>query len=143
MTVTLNPEIQLFEYDIFDETFDVVKLEEQNILGGELGCKKSPVALVGYRVVPLGGSLHEIHLDASASHDPDGGPLKFRWDLDGDGLCDRATRGDPRTVFLTGPTCRLDPQHGKLCVHRLAMRIHVTDDEGESVENGFWIRLPQ
>jgi hypothetical protein len=142
MKVTLIPEIQLFGYDLFDRTFDVINFEELNILGDRYGCSFPPVALVSHRVVPLGGDRYEVFLDASASYDPDGGPLRFRWDFNDDGQCDRATLRDPRTSAVLENVCppfRVTPFGG--CLNGRAMRLRVTDDEDASVELAFSVVL--
>jgi hypothetical protein len=140
LNVTMNPEIQLFGYDLFDRTFGVLSLEEKDILGDEYGCKFAPIAELTYRIVPLPGDRFEVHFDASRSRDPDGGPLRFRWDFNGDGLCDRATLGNPRTVFTTDSMCYFTEQ-GKLCTDSFVMRLQVTDDEDESVQRAARVRL--
>jgi len=142
MKVTLIPEIQLFGYDLFDRTFDVINYEELNILGDRYGCSFPPVARVGHRVVPLGNERYEVFLDASASYDPDGGPLRFRWDFNADGQCDRATLNDPRTSVVLEHVCppfRVTPFGG--CLAGRAMRLRVTDDEDASVEQEFRVIL--
>ena len=40
-----------------------------------------------------------LMLDASASFDPDGDPLTFRWDVDGDGDFDENITGETPTVI--------------------------------------------
>jgi hypothetical protein len=142
MKVTLIPEIQLFGFDLFDRTFDVIDEEAVDLIGGEYGCRFSPVARVSHYVVPLGGERYEVHLDASASYDPDGGPLRFRWDFDADGQCDRATLHDPRTTVVLEHVCppfMVTPFGG--CLRGCAMRLRVTDDEDASVEQEFKVVL--
>jgi hypothetical protein len=134
MKVTLIPEIQLFGYDLFDRTFDVINAEEIDLLGGEYGCKTPPVARVTYYLVPLGGGRYEVHLDASGSYDPDGGPLRYRWDFDADGQCDLASLGNPRATVVLEHVCPpfdVNPFDG--CNAGRAIILRVTDDEDASV----------
>jgi hypothetical protein len=142
MKLTLIPEIQLFGYDLFDQTFDVIDAEETNLLSDEYGCKVPPVASVSYYLVPLGDERYEVRLDASASRDPDGGPLRYRWDFDADGQCDRATLGDPRTSLVLEHVCPpFDVAPFQGCPRGRAMILRVTDDEDASVERRFNVVL--
>jgi hypothetical protein len=142
MKVTLIPEIQLFGYDLFDRTFDVIDHTEIDLLSDEYGCRFAPVPRVSYRLVKLAEGKYEVHLDASASYDPDGGPLRYRWDFDADGQCDRATRNDPRTMVVLEHACSgpfvvtLGP-----CSRGRQMVLRVTDDEDASVEKRFSVVL--
>ena len=65
----------------------------------------------------IAGEGQQVTLDGSASHDRDGGPLLFAWDLDGDGAFDDATTAVVTTQFA---------DEGAFTV-----RLRVTDDEGE------------
>lgn len=142
ISATLNPEIQLFGYDLFDETFGLFDAEELDLLGGQYGCKFPPVPRVSFFVVKLPGDRFEVHLDASASHDPDGGPLTYRWDFDDDGKCDRQTT-DPRTVHTTDRACPFYDQVElfSVCGRGRIYRLQVTDDEGESKSVKFKVIL--
>ena len=93
---------------------------------------------VSYRLVKLAEGRYEVHLDASGSYDPDGGPLRYRWDFDADGQCDRATRNDPRTMVVMEHACS-GPFVVSLggCSRGRAMVLRVTDDEDRSVEKRF------
>jgi len=142
MQLTMVPEIQFFGKDLFDETIGVIDEEALDLVGGRYGCKKPPVARVSYYLVPLPGGRYEAHLDASASYDPDGGPLRFRWDFNADGQCDRASLGDPRTtveVEYDCPPFQLGPGQSALC--RRSMRLRVTDDENVAVDHDFKVVL--
>ena len=123
--VTMNPEIQLFGYDLFDETFDLVSSEWPNFLSGEVGCKAAPVVKLKNRLENT--ALRTlIHLDASGSYDPDGGPLEFRWDFDNDGVCDQNTGSNPRVTYEFDPA-HSSPCGTNFCTHNI--RLRVTDDE--------------
>jgi len=56
-----------------------------------------------------------------------GGPLRFRWDFNGDGICDRTTGTNPRTVYVIGDS--------------VLMKLTVTDDESEYVVRQFRVVL--
>jgi hypothetical protein len=142
MKLTLIPEIQLFGFDLFDRTFDVIDAEEVDLLSDEYGCKVSPVARVTYYLVPLGSGRYEVRLDASGSYDPDGGPLRYRWDFDADGQCDLASLGDPRATVVLEHVCppfQVNPFDGCNAGRELILR--VTDDEDVSVERRFRVVL--
>ncbi|VXB95606.1 PKD domain-containing protein [Nocardioides sp. AX2bis] len=76
-------------------------------VGAETTPGQAPVASVVARVLRVpeltGGGRPPVlvGLDASGSTDPDGEPLTYRWDLDGDGHHDDGARAAPR-VRLTG-----------------------------------------
>lgn len=61
---------------------------------------------------------HEFHLDASASKDPAGEPLEFKWDLDGNGSFE-TEGGETQTVKYTEAT-------------NVVVAVRVTDGEGLS-----------
>jgi hypothetical protein len=149
LKVLVTNEFQLFGFDLFDETFPVIDTEELDILSGETSCTAPPVARVSYQVVPLGNNKFEVQLDASASYDPDGGPLRFRWDFNGDGECDRATLGNPRTTVVVEGLCGLAGAIGlqgvvsRPCYRGRDMRLQVTDDENVSARKSFVVVLPE
>ncbi len=58
----------------------------------------------------------KVRFDGTASHDPDGDSLSYRWDLDGDGAYDDSTASKPSRTFA-------DPG-----AHRV--RLKVTDGRG-------------
>ncbi len=126
--VTMQTEVQLFGFDLFDQTYVLVNEEWPNLISGEIGCeipKAPPVVKLKSRLETTATGLL-IHLDASESYDPDGGPLKFRWDLNDDGKCVRSTGGDPRTTFVYTPGLS-SPCGQAFCEH--VIRLRVTDDE--------------
>ncbi|MBI4607099.1 MAG: hypothetical protein HY721_34475 [Planctomycetes bacterium] len=146
MQLTLVPEIQFFGKDLFDRTIGLFNEEELDLVGSQVGCKTPPVPRVSYYVVRLPGDRYEVHLDASASYDPDDGqdrqPLRFRWDFDADGQCDRATLGDPRTMVVLENAClplAIELFGSNLC--RRSMRLRVTDNEDVAADYDFRVVL--
>jgi len=130
--IDVHPEIQFMGFDLWDPK-DHLKLigdEWPDLVTGRIGCKSPPVAKLTRSLEQVGQQLH-VHLDASGSNDPDGGPLNYRWDFDGDGICDRTTGSNPRTTYIfdpaTGSPCRED-----YCTHRI--EVLVTDDERTSAK---------
>jgi hypothetical protein len=123
----LHPEIQFFGIDVWDprESFHLVPETEFELLSDEVGCKLPPVVKLSRRDSVQGSAL-VFDLDATGSHDPDGGPLEYRWDFDADGVCDRNTGSNPRTTYVYDPSansaCRITD-----CKHEITLR--VTDDE--------------
>jgi hypothetical protein len=120
----VHPEIQFFGTDVWDPPpFSIAR--EFKLLGDEIGCKLPPVVVLNRRDEVQGNRLL-IHLDATGSKDPDGGPVNFRWDFDSDGICDRNTGSEPRTTYVYDPSvssiCRTFD-----CSHVITLR--VTDDE--------------
>lgn len=59
-----------------------------------------PVAVVAEPVVVNEGEL--ITFDGSASYDPEGDPLEYRWDVDNDGTWDTTWSSSPTTTLLLG-----------------------------------------
>jgi hypothetical protein len=131
--VTLQTEVQLFGYDLFDQTHVLINEEWPDLIGGQIGCeipKAPPVAKLKSRVENTATGVL-IHLDASESYDPDGGPLRFRWDLNDDGQCRRDTASNPRTTFVYNPD-GASPCRDGFCEQ--VIRVRVTDDENTYAE---------
>lgn len=94
-----------------------------NILAGELRRieyepgNRAPVAVAA--ASPRSGPAPlTVRFDSAGSHDPDGGPLTFAWDLDGDGAYDDSTAAAP--------------QHTYTADGRYTASLQVTDVDGAS-----------
>jgi hypothetical protein len=123
--VSMRPQVELFGFELFDESFDLINEEWNDLLGGEIGCKAPPVVkLASWVETTPTGAL--IHVDATGSYDPDGGPLKFLWDLYDNGECLRDTGSSPSATFVFDPALT-SPCWDALCDH--SVRVRVTDDE--------------
>jgi len=61
----------------------------------------------------------QVQFDAGASTDPDGDPLTYRWDLDGDGKFEAAATGAKRSTTFNGD-------------ENVEVSVLVSDDEGKS-----------
>jgi hypothetical protein len=141
LNVVMNPEIQLFGYDLFDHTFDVVRVEATDVLGGQIGCWYPPVAILNFTTEAIPGSDHYlVHFDASKSYDPDGGPVSFRWDFNNDGYCDLPTVS-PYVTYERVPECILLP--GSHCFSAFYTTVTVTDDEGVTAKRRVLVTKPQ
>ncbi|HEV8593956.1 MAG TPA: PKD domain-containing protein, partial [Thermoplasmata archaeon] len=75
---------------------------------GEEGTDSATVTIIGNRPpvarvsVAQGDEGASVTLDASASSDPDGDPLQFRWDFDGDGTWDTPYASDATIIHVWG-----------------------------------------
>lgn len=88
----------------------------------------APVALLtADRAVPTVGDV--VGYRATGSYDPDGGPVSFSWDLDGDGSFETATGANPfvTTSFASGGN------------QRLALRVR--DSLGATTDRGLIVRV--
>lgn len=84
-----------------------------------------PVASAGgFYYVQEGNTLT---LDASASYDPEGDPIQFRWDLDLDGVWDTLWSSDPTVDMTLG-----DDTSGMV-------KLEVTDGEDNSVAFAYYL----
>lgn len=84
-----------------------------------------PVASAGgFYYVQEGNTLT---LDASASYDPEGDPIQFRWDLDLDGVWDTLWSSDPTVDMTLG-----DDASGMI-------KLEVTDGEDNSVAFAYYL----
>lgn len=84
-----------------------------------------PVATAGgFYYVQEGDTLT---LDASASYDPEGDPIQFRWDLDLDGVWDTLWSSDPTVDMTLG-----DDASGMV-------KLEVTDGEDNSVAFAYYL----
>jgi len=130
--LSLSPELQLFGYDLFDETYVLIPRKTFPIASGRIGCAREmarPIASFnGMRLIPREFGVFDVmEFDAGLSTDPDGGPLEFRWDSDADGICDADTGTSPiaTTLVPKGTAART-----RLC------RVRVIDDERTFGESG-------
>jgi glucose/arabinose dehydrogenase len=82
-----------------------------------LGGNHQPVAHAT-ATPPAGSPPLTVHFDGSASSDPDGDPISYSWDLDGDGQFDDATTPSPQWTYPAAA--------------RITARLLVTDGRGGS-----------
>jgi hypothetical protein len=83
---------------------------------------QAPMANAGGPYTAVEGET--ITLDASASYDPDGDPLQYRWDFNNDGTWDTKWTNDPKVSYVWG-----DDYSGNIS-------LEVTDGKGQEE----WIR---
>jgi hypothetical protein len=71
-----------------------------------------------------------VAFDASASYDPDGDPLQYRWDFDGDGTWDTAWSSSPFSSYTWG-----DDYTGDLILEVSDGQLSATDATTVTIEN--------
>ena len=76
-----------------------------------VGANQPPVAVATAN--PTSGAAPlTVNFDGSGSGDPDGDPITYAWDLDGDGLYDDSTAAQPAFTYTQSGTCyRAAPGH--------------------------------
>jgi glucose/arabinose dehydrogenase/PKD repeat protein len=93
----IGPDGDLFYVDIVGGTVRRIRYFDDNV---------PPVAAL--RAEPTAGPVPlTVALDASESHDPDGDPITFAWDLDDDGAFDDASGPTAERTFTTPGTRRV------------------------------------
>jgi len=97
--------------DLFYVDFDNGRIHRLTYNSGNLAPTAVATATPTNGPAPL-----TVAFDGSPSSDPEGGPLTYAWDLDGDGAFDDSTIVNPTQVFATPGT--------------FTVRLRVTDNQG-------------
>jgi glucose/arabinose dehydrogenase len=96
--IQIGPDGNLYYIDITDGTLRRI------VYQGSVNRPPVAVAKADTTSVDIGGT---VHFDASASTDPDGDPLSYSWDLDGDGTFGDSTAVNPGWTYNSGGTVRV------------------------------------
>ncbi|HSC92403.1 MAG TPA: LamG-like jellyroll fold domain-containing protein [Gaiellaceae bacterium] len=109
--VEIGPAGDLFYVDLDGGTIHRIRY---------LAANQAPTAAIS--ATPTSAPLPmTVSFDGTGSSDPEGGPLTYAWDLDGDGAYDDSTSATPTWTYTTGGTVRV--------------RLRVTDPQGATADD--------